>query len=249
MNKLVCFAATVAAGVCVCFNAFADDVTILYVDRACPNPTEPYATLATASTNLALAVAYARANDGAFEIRVAKGSYAESNITLDKAIGVVGETGNPQDVTISHATSGTRAFVLNNADAAVKNLTISGPGAASKLSGGHVSMSNGTVENCIITGGTITGARGVNGGNVYISGGKLLSCQILNGSVAGSGSGSYNYSFGGGIWATGGLIDSCLVKGNTVSGNSSRMTILRVTTPATTASRPPRRSLTRVRPT
>jgi len=199
--------------------------TLVYVDPNCANPTSPFTSSSTASTNLTLAVAAAKelAASEDVEIRVAAGTYRETDFTLDKPIAVVGATGDPKDVEIVDAVSGKRAFTLSHASAAVKNLTVSGLGMnKNKGEGGHVNMSNGLVENCVLTGGRAGYQSGIydygQGGNVYMTGGRLVRCQIRDGqAVSGYASSSAN-SKGGGIYASGGTVDSCLVKGCGLAG-------------------------------
>jgi len=216
---LFCRMLTLAVAVATVTLARADG-TVLYVDAQCATPESPYATPATASTNLALAVAYARANDGAFEIRVKTGTYVETGFVLDKAIQVVGDTGNPADVAVSAESATVRAFTLSDVDAAVKNLTVSGKGhredSTTQFNGGHVNMSAGLVENCVITGSRPTGKT--YGANVYMTGGRLVRCQVLDAYY--NVDNGYYKSYGMGIYASGGTIESCLVKGNTAAGGS-----------------------------
>ena len=208
-----------AAAVALVMSARADGA-VMYVDANCANPVAPYDTPATASTNIALAIAHARANDGAFEIRVKTGTYVETGFVLNKSIQVVGDTGNPADVTVSAESETTRAFTLSDDGAAVKNLTISGRGhvenSTTRFDGGHVNMSAGLVENCVITGSRPAGTT--YGANVYVTGGRLLRCQVLDASY--NVNSGYYSSYGMGVYAIGGVVESCLLKGNVANGAS-----------------------------
>lgn len=220
MNVVLSGKLTLAAAVAAVMMMARADGAVMYVDASCANPVAPYDTPATASTNIALAVAHARTNDGAFEIRVKTGTYVETGFVLDKSIQVVGDTGNPADVTVSAESTTTRAFTLSDDGAAVKNLTISGRGhvenSTTRFDGGHVNMSAGLVENCVITGSRPAGTT--YGANVYVTGGRLLRCQVLDASY--NVNSGYYSSYGMGVYAIGGVVESCLLKGNVANGAS-----------------------------
>ncbi len=204
---------------------------LMYVDPNCTTPAFPYKTKATAATTLAAALSALTNNlsggatcvDGV-EIRIVAGSHlAETGMRLASAVAVVGETGDPRDVEIVDGVAGHRAFTLSHELARVADLTISGSGYSwDGGSGGHVWMSDGTVENCIVAGGRIgnSNPNDAHGGNVFMSGGRLLRCQVLNGQTACNNYHS-NWSYGGGVYASGGLVDSCLVTNN-LGRNKSR---------------------------
>ena len=196
---------------------------VMYVDSNCATPTFPFKTKATASTTLTAALAALTNNvsgnvmciDGV-EVRILAGtSLTETDMRLASAVSVVGDSGNPGDVTIVDSVSGKRAFLITHPQARVANLTISGTGygtggAPDGGQGGHISLSAGTVENCIISGGGVN--RGAKGGNVYMTGGRLVRCQILEGNLSRKYAGDLSY--GAGVYASGGVVDSCLMKNN-----------------------------------
>ena len=195
---------------------------VMFVDPACETPTYPYKTPATASTTLTAALAALTNNlsenatsvNGA-EVRIAKGStLSETGFRINSAVTVCGETDDPKDVEIVDQVSGKRAFSLLHEGARVANLTISGVGLQSNDGGegGHVWMSAGCVENCIIRDGTV-GYGGTKGGNVLMSGGRLVRCQILDGKASPEAH-KTPASYGGGVYASGGTIDTCLVANN-----------------------------------
>ena len=204
---------------------------VMYVDSNCATPTFPFKTKATASTTLTAALAALTNNvsgnvmciDGV-EVRILAGSsLTETDMRLARAVSVVGDSGNPGDVTIVDSVSGKRAFLITHPQARVANLTISGTGYGTSASldggqGGHISLSVGTVENCIIRGGGVN--RNAKGGNIYMTGGRLVRCQILEGTLAKNYAGSPD-SFGAGVYASGGVVDSCLMKNNTCYNKST----------------------------
>ena len=195
---------------------------------------EPYTTRETGAATLADAIACANASNWAAKIVMVAGSYTGSGYSLATPIMVVGETGDPKDVVLTDSVNGSRAFTIDNQYAGVCNLTITGTGlrtayyAGTISYGGHVMMSAGLVDNCVISGGYAAGnhtggwGRGF-GGNVYMSGGRLLRSKITQGHGAAFKAGTTDDGHtgrGGGVCAEGAaVVDSCLIYAN---GNESR---------------------------
>lgn len=179
----------------------------------------PFAAISSAVENAKAAIA---AGAQFVEIRVAVGTYTETDLVLDGPIAVVGE--ERDGVEIVDNVAGKRAFTLSHADAVVRNLTISGNGLrVADGQGGHLWMSDGLVENCVIKDGRTSPSsnRGY-GGNVWMSGGRLTRCLITGGKCNWGGwPGSNKYSYGMGIYATGGIIDNCWFKDNKVEDANS----------------------------
>ena len=196
----------------------------MYVDSNCATPAFPYKTRDTAAATLGAAYGALTNNvsegatcvDGA-EIVILKGSrLTETDMHLESAVTIRGDTDDPSDAEIVDAVQQSRAFAIVHPQARVANLTISGTGYSwSSSTGGHVQMSAGTVENCIIRDGHINQSSFAlsGGGNVHISGGRLSRCQVLGGVLAAN-AWNLNLSYGAGVYATGGIVDSCLIKGN-----------------------------------
>ena len=198
----------------------------VYVDAASANPTYPYKTRETAATKVSTVLlamtnnvsANATIVSGA-TVRVCAGTVGDTGLKIASAVTICGDTGDPNDVIINDNTAGKRGFTLTHAGAVIRDLTIKGQGVHTYQggSGGHVNMTAGTVENCIIRDGySNAGASGGwsygAGGNVYMTGGRLVRCQILNGQTSNSGSGFVD-ELGGGVYAGGtAVVDSCLVK-------------------------------------
>ena len=171
----------------------------------------PFATISNAVEKAKIAIA-----GGAqfVEIRVANGTYEETNLALDAPIVIVGESRD--GVEIVDNVAGKRAFTLSHEGAAVRNLTISGNGIKTNGSqGGHVRMTAGLVSNCVIKDGRAAGAaKGTgHGGNVWMSGGRLERCFVANGRANWGGFAGAD-CFGMGLYASGGTIDSCFFKDN-----------------------------------
>ena len=196
----------------------------MYVDSNCATPVFPYKTRDTAAATLGAAYgaltnnvsAGATCVDGA-EIVILKGSrLTETDMHLESAVTIRGDTDDPSDVEIVDAVQKSRAFAIVHPQARVANLTISGTGYNYyNNTGGHVQMSAGKVENCIIREGRINQSDTVysGGGNVHISGGRLSRCQVLGGVLAAN-AWNLKVSYGAGVYASGGIVDSCLIKGN-----------------------------------
>ena len=116
--------------------------TNVYASAGNANAQFPYATPETAAATIAAAV------DGTC-VHVLAGTYSSHpTVNLLKAVAVFGETGDPADATVL-AKSEARAFYVNNPEASVANLTLSG---SSKLNGKTVCVegSGGTISNCVI---------------------------------------------------------------------------------------------------
>ena len=214
----------------------------MYMDSANANPEYPYDTPAKAAKTIADCLAAMTNNfsanlayvEGA-TIRVLTGTHAETGLELAAAVTICGDTGDPKDVTITTPKSGTkyvtgkRIFTISHPGAVVKDLTLSGPGwnvsdfNGNAVYGGHVYMTDGLVENCVISGGYAAGGsaggwgRGY-GGNVYITGGRIYRSVITEGhavNVKQTSDVDNRRSYGGGVYAGGtALVDSCLIYNN-----------------------------------
>lgn len=227
----------------------------MYVNSTNAAPVFPFKTPESAATTLT-AVMSAMTNNNSVGlaccvsgavVRIMKSDTAltDRGIVLDNAIIIRGDTGNPEDVVITHSGVAERAFALQHPGAVIEGLTIGGSGTQSK-DGGHVFVAEGIVRKCIVENGVgvnsgSAGFRGCNiylsggivedsvirgghgkrkqfGANVAMSGGCVRRCHILNGIAASQAnltSGGYE-SIGGGVYMTGGVLENCLVASNVV---------------------------------
>ena len=227
----------------------------MYVNSTNTTPVFPFKTPESAATTLT-AVMSAMTNNNSVGlaccvsgavVRIMKSDTAltDRGIVLDNAIIIRGDTGNPEDVVITHSGGAERAFALQHPGAVIEGLTIGGSGTQSK-DGGHISVAEGIVRKCIVENGVgvnsgSAGFRGCNiylsggivedsvirgghgkrkqfGANVAMSGGCVRRCHILNGIAASQAnltSGGYE-SIGGGVYMTGGVLENCLVASNVV---------------------------------
>ena len=168
---------------------------------------------ATVTTWEGLRTAIGSANYGEV-ITLAKGDYTvtTAGVTIPAGVTVRGETGDPADVVITDSISGKRAFELKNADSVLKDLTVQGTGGQS-IDGFHVWLSNGRMENCVITGGSGNGnANGSKGFNVYVSGSAVVTnCVISNGK------GVLFNCYGANLAVAGGLVVDCIITNGVVT--------------------------------
>ena len=166
------------------------------------------------------------ADDGNLILRLAAGTYTETNsescVTVNKPIRIEGVGEGAADVTVKRAGSqSARIFYLDHPDAVLKNLTISGGYGKTNVQpveGGNVyiTQNGGTVMDSIITGGNVNTYNSC-GGNVRMRGGHILRCIVKNGYT----STGYGASGGGGINTDiSALIENCLITGNTVGGTA-----------------------------
>ena len=206
--------ATVAFKTFVCY--FVDDDAAPGGDGS---EGSPFATISNAVEKAKTAI-----TGGAqfVEIRVADGTYEETNLALDAPIVIVGESRD--GVEIVDNVAGKRAFTLSHEGAAVRNLTISGNGIKTNGSqGGHVRMTAGLVSNCVIKDGRAGASAGYgHGGNVYMTGGRLERCLVANGRANWGGWTGTQECYGMGLYASGGVIDSCFFKDNRDDNNNGR---------------------------
>ncbi len=169
-------------------------------------------------------------------INVADGSYPENGLVVTNAIVIAGNAADRTAVKIGK--SGARVFRIAHADAALKNLTVQNgtvTTSAAANAGGNVRLENGTVANCVLTGGGKASLTDYKGGNLYISAGSAVDC-LMTSPLAGPGMfGANAYiaggvvsrciiektpktsswtALGGGAYLTGGVIENCLLRGN-----------------------------------
>ena len=169
-------------------------------------------------------------------INAADGSYPENGLVVTNAIVIAGNAADRTAVKIGK--SGARVFRIAHADAALKNLTVQNgtvTTSAAANAGGNVRLENGTVANCVLTGGGKASLTDYKGGNLYISAGSAVDC-LMTSPLSGPGMyGANAYiaggvvsrciiektpktsswtALGGGAYLTGGVIENCLLRGN-----------------------------------
>jgi len=109
-----------------------------------------------------------------------------------------------------------RCFILNHANAVVEGFMITNgyyvgpPPGSTATGGGGVSMSAGTLRNCLIAGNTETNASEGGGGGVYAIGGSISNCNITD---------NWAYDRGGGafLWTSASKMGNCRIMYNNQS--------------------------------
>ena len=178
---------------------------VCYVDAAnIGKSVSPYLTPATAATNIADAVAVGY--DGT-EVRVAAGTYLpKETVSVSRGVRIIGAGA---DQTVIRSVAKATSISLSSDGALLANLSV--------LNSQHVSVTGGTVSNCVIAGCTFT-HRG--GGVQIVKKGHVVGCIITN-NIATSGN---VWSAGGGIFVAGeedgtvakdaAVIENCVIAGN-----------------------------------
>ena len=221
--------ATIAFKTFVCY--FVDSEAATEGDGSAESP---FATISNAIEKADAAIA---GGAQSVTIHVEDGTYPENGLVVTNAIVIAGNAVDRTAVKIG--ISGARVFRIANDDAILRNLTVqNGTVTAVNIAyaGGNVRLENGTVANCVLTGGGINSLTEDKGGNLYISGGMVVD-SLLTSPLVGSGSlGSGAYIAGGvvsrcilenapakkgtwlaigtGAYLTGGVIENCLVRNN-----------------------------------
>ncbi len=196
------------AAVGLSFFVFAAPATTRYVDAGGKNPAPPYASWATAATNIQDALNYP--DMGPVVVWVTNGVY-ESGATSNNGSNRVYinaalvQSVNGPDVTIikgrqvpgtTNGASSVRCVYLANG-AVLSGFTLTNGSAAGNGGGVYCQSGAGAVSNCILAGNAASGF----GGGGYL--GAYINCRIT---------GNTSFSNGGGIW--GGTVTNCAITGN-----------------------------------
>lgn len=169
--------------------------------------------------NALLTISNAVAKAASFDtITVSNGTYnistqinlTVSNVTLRSfGNGVTGGISNASNtiVKVSGGSGNRRIFNITTIGTTVDGFTIRDSARASgTMLGGGIYMSDGTVQNCIITS---CGGDTVYGGGVYLDGGRLLNSYILA-------NGNNDRVRGGGVYVNNisAVVSNCVIRGN-----------------------------------
>ncbi len=142
-----------------------------------------------------IAHAVSEAEEGK-EVRVGAGLYEITEaISLTKAIAIIGETGNPEDVVVRNTNQGqyvtSRVFEINHANAVLSGVAVEG--------------------------GSLSGVADVKGGNIWIdsNGGMVTNCIVRNAKIN-NGPSEKTGLGGAGIWCNSdkGIITHCVITNN-----------------------------------
>ncbi len=185
-----------------CIVVIPSDIYVSYAGSG----TFPYASPATATSNLAEAVAIAI--DGV-TIHVAEGVYPLADtISLTRAVTIAGEGWNRTVVRGLNV----QVFNINNAGALLSGLAITGGRGA--IGGGiRIENNGGTVLRCLFT--NNVASVNTSGGGAHVSGAnaRVMCCVFSNNLVTLTNPG--NYYLGGGVTVgSGGIVENSLITGN-----------------------------------
>jgi hypothetical protein len=161
-------------------------------------PEWPYDSWTNAFTNLFDAVAYAR---NGYSVWVSNGIYAGDTLVLDKTIALQSLNG-PGATAIDG--QGQRRCAAIDADASVAGFTFLN--GFSAQSGGAVSMTAGTLSNCVVR----SSESSIDGGGLRMQGGLVVRSLVA---------GNFAMRYGGGVLVQAGAIRESLVVGNLARGD------------------------------
>ena len=170
-------------------------------------------------------------------VHIAAGTYAENGLpAIGSRVTVEGDASDRTAVKVGK--SGARVFCLTDEEAVLRNLTVQNGTVTTKNevdAGGNVRLENGTVTNCVLTGGGNTSVDQEKGGNLYIASGKAVDCLMTDARPGKGAMGANAYMTGGcvsrciientpapstytaegaGAYMTGGVIENCLLRNN-----------------------------------
>ena len=175
----------------------------------------PFLTVAHALATLTNVSSSCATDVDGVTVYVAAGTYAENNLpAIGSGVTVEGIASDRTAVKIGK--SGARIFRLADENAVLRNLTVQNGTVTTKNevdAGGNVRLENGTVTNCVLTGGGNSSLTDDKGGNLYISGGMVVD-SLLTSPLVGNG------SFGPGAYIAGGVVSRCIIEKAPVKGGT-----------------------------
>lgn len=195
----------------------------MHVDPSCTTPVWPYATAATAATNLNDAIAEGNILDGTTVVVHRVSGEAgptvlglRATLDIDKEIVLRGETGDPKDIVID--AGGDKRAMKVTGGALVEGLTIRRgylPSAqqtrpAEERFGCGVYLTSGTLRRCIVADCTVAQSQNMGGIGVYLGGDRALveDCEIRGNKADLQG-------YGAGVYNNGGTLRRSVIQGNT----------------------------------
>ena len=175
----------------------------------------PFLTVAHALATLTNVSSSCATDVDGVTVHVAAGTYAENNLPAIGS-GVTVEGIASDRIAVKIGKSGARIFRLADENAVLRNLTVQNGTVTTKNevdAGGNVRLENGTVTNCVLTGGGNSSLTDDKGGNLYISGGMVVD-SLLTSPLVGNG------SFGPGAYIAGGVVSRCIIEKAPVKGGT-----------------------------
>ncbi|MBQ3808893.1 MAG: hypothetical protein II840_13165, partial [Kiritimatiellae bacterium] len=160
------------------------------------------------------------------QVFIAPGTYEEAStvnyngvnnanyrLIVTNAVTLIGTGEDPSQVVLKNKSGRARVLFLDNAQAGIRNLTLSNGQAyqAGSYGGGnlYIGYDGGTASNCVFTGGSADNFN-CHAGNVFMRAGLVTHCVIEKGYFTDN-RGDYK---AGGIEIYGGLVENCLIHGN-----------------------------------
>jgi hypothetical protein len=175
----------------------------------------PFLTVAHALGSLTNVTSACSTDVDGVTVHIATGTYEEN--ALPAIASRVTVEGNASDRTaVKIGKTGARIFCLTDEDAVLRNLTVQNGTVTTKNevdAGGNVRLENGTVTNCVLTGGGNSSLTDDKGGNLYIRGGMVVD-SLLTSPLVGNG------SFGPGAYIAGGVVSRCIIEKAPVKGGT-----------------------------
>lgn len=178
-------------------------------------PSPPYESWASGFNDIQSAIDYAAEGD---TLLVASGVYAIiAQIDVNKGVMLIGVDG-PSATTVTRASGNIRIFSITHDDALVAGFTIAnGYRPTDSAHGANISISAGTVSNCVVTGGNCN-----RGSILYMTGGRFTHGVIANNNETGNSGGT------GGAYLNGGyaIIENSTLTDNKSGSNSGNMALI-----------------------
>ena len=172
----------------------------------------PYATPETAAGTVA--EAYAASMDGGV-VKLLPGEHlTDAELVVDKEVGIVGDGWETTSIRRNpSAKTNFRLVCLNNENASVTGLTLSGGRGAGNGAGVQIGASGGKLIRCRVCNSRATGYY-VRGGGVCVASSKGVVSHCLIDNNDERYAEQYNNEMGGGVYASAGQVDNCLVVSN-----------------------------------
>ena len=167
---------------------FSEEGAVFVTSLSNPNARPPYATRATAATNLADAVTYAQVGS---KILLDEGTHYidKEEIELNKGVIVSGEKGAEKTFLAKHS-GDHRLFNLKSKDAVIENVTVKGGMFINYAQGAILIASYGTVRDCRFIGNKLNGHGAVTSGQG--GSGVLIERCVFEGNLVSMGNSNGN---------------------------------------------------------
>ena len=174
-------------------------------------PETPLATINAAVAKLGAEGGTILLADGIYPETAVENSF--SAVVIEAPVTIESSSRNASACTITRSGGNVRILKLDHPDAIVRNITIrDGLLGGDDYKGGnlYIGLNGGTVEDCILTGGSLSNTSSQNGGgNLFMETGRVARCVLSKGKV-----GNMRH-YASGAFVSGGIFENCLVTGGT----------------------------------